>query len=169
MLTQIIKFLRVLASEASPMQISLAIALAMIAGFTPLFSLHNLLVIFVLLTFRINLAAFLLSLALFSGIAYLLDPVFHQLGSTLLHHESLQSTWTTMYNSSFWRIAHFNNTIVMGSLAVSLLAFVPMLLICNFLIKNYRSHVLVYLNNSKIVRFIQSSKLVTRLTSMAES
>lgn len=169
MLTQLIKLLKILASEASPMQISLGVALAMIAGFTPLFSLHNLLVVFILLTFRINLAAFLLALAFFSGIAYLLDPVFHQLGATILHNEALQPTWTTMYNSMFWRIASFNNTIVMGSLTVSLLAFLPLVLVANILIKQYRSNFLVFINKSNIVRYLQSSKLITRLSSMMES
>ena len=168
MITQFIKFLRVLASEASPLQISMGIALAMIAGLTPLFSLHNLLVIFVLLAFRINLAAFLLALALFSGLAYLLDPLFHSIGLSLLQQDTMQELWTNMYNSIFWRVANFNNTIVMGSLAITLLAFVPMMLIMNVLIKRYRSHVLVYLNNSKLASWLQSSKLVTRFTSLAE-
>ena len=168
MITQIIKFLRVLASEAEPVQISMGIALAMVAGLTPLFSLHNVLVIFVLLAFRINLAAFLLALAFFTGLAYLLDPVFHNVGLSILNHAAMQDTWTTMYNSTFWRVAHFNNTIVMGSLAITLLAFIPVVLIMNILIKRYRSHVLVYLKNSRIATWLQTSKLVTRFTSMVE-
>ena len=168
MITQFIKFLRILASEAAPIQISMGIALAMIAGLTPLFSLHNLLVIFVLFAFRINLAAFLLALAFFTGLAYLLDPVFHNVGLFILQYAEMQATWTNMYNSIFWRVAHFNNTIVMGSLVATLLAFIPMVLILNFLIKRYRTHILVYLNNSKIVSWLQSSKLVTRFTSMVE-
>lgn len=169
MITQLIKFLRVLGSEAAPIQISMAISLAMIVGFTPLLSLHNLLVIFVLLTFRVNLAAFLLAWALFSGMAYLLDPVFHQIGSSLLQNESLLATWTTMYNSVFWRVANFNNTILMGSLTVSLLAFLPLVLISNVLIKQYREHFLEFLRNSKIARYLQNSKLLTRFSSMMES
>jgi len=169
MITQIIKFLRVLGSEAAPIQISMAIALAMIVGFTPLLSLHNALVIFVLLTFRINLAAFLLAWALFSALAYLLDPSFHQIGLSLLQNESLQATWTTMYNSVFWRVANFNNTIVMGSLAVSLLAFIPLVVILNIFIKQYRSHILVFIKDSRIVRILQNSKLVTRFSSVMES
>ncbi len=169
MITQIIKFLRVLGSEAAPIQISMAIALAMIVGFTPLLSLHNALVVFVLLTFRINLAAFLLAWALFSALAYLLDPSFHHIGLSILQNESLQATWTTMYNSMFWRVANFNNTIVMGSLAVSLLAFIPLVVILNIFIKQYRSHILVFIKDSKIVKILQSSKLVTRLTSVVES
>ena len=169
MITQIIKFIRVLGSEAEPIQISMAVALAMIVGLTPMLSLHNLIVVFILLTFRINLAAFLLAWVLFSAMAYLFDPVFHQIGLSLLNNESMQATWTTMYNNMFWRIANFNNTIVMGSLVVSLLAFVPMLIIANVLIKQYRSNVLEYLSNSKVARFLQSSKLLTRFSSMMES
>lgn len=169
MITQIIKFIRVLGSESSPLQLSVAIGLAMIAGFTPLLSLHNLLVVFILLSFRINLAAFILALGVFSGLAYLLDPMFNSVGLSLLQNESMQATWTTMYNSTFWRVANFNNTIVMGSLVVSLVALVPVVLILNVFIKQYRSHILVFINNSKIARMLQSSKLVTRFTSMMES
>lgn len=168
MITQIIKFLRVLASEAAPIQISIGISLAMIAGLTPLVSLHNLLVVFVLLIFRINLAAFLLALALFSGLAYLLDPLFHSFGLSLLQHTTMQETWTGMYNSAFWRLTHFNNTIVMGSLVSTLLAFIPFVLIINVLIKRYRTHVLVYLQRSKLANWLQTSKIFTRLTSLSE-
>lgn len=169
MFTQIIKFLRVLGSEASPMQISVAISLAMIVGFTPLLSFHNILVVLILLSFRINLAAFLLALGLFSAIAYLLDPVFHNVGLSLLQNESLQATWVAMYNSVFWRLEHFNNTVVMGSLAISLLAFVPVILISNILIKQYRNHFIAFLKKSRIAKYLQTSKLVTRVSSIMES
>ncbi len=168
MITQILKILRVLASEDSPMQISLAIALAMVMGLTPLFSLHNFLVLIILLSFRINLAAFLLAWAFFSGLAYLFDPQFHGLGMTVLQHAALQNMWTEMYNSAFWRLTNFNNTIVMGSFITAMLAFIPMLLILNFLIRRYRSHVLVFLKKSKLVTWMQSSKMITRITSAME-
>ncbi|MCK5002742.1 MAG: TIGR03546 family protein [Gammaproteobacteria bacterium] len=168
MLTQIIKFIRVLGSEASPIQISMGIALAMIVGFTPLWSLHNLVVIFLLIILRINIGSFLLAWVFFSGVAYLLDPLFHSFGLSILQHEALHGTWTDMYNSTFWRVAHFNNTIVMGSLVISLLAFIPLVLLMNILIKRYRTHILTYIKKSKIATFLQSSKLVTRLSSMAE-
>ncbi|MDT8452393.1 MAG: TIGR03546 family protein [Gammaproteobacteria bacterium] len=168
MITQIFKILRVLASEDSPMQISIAIALAMVMGLTPLFSLHNLLVLIILLAFRINLGAFLLAWAFFSGLAYLLDPLFHSLGQFILQHPAMQDTWTEMYNSTYWRLANFNNTIVMGSFVTAMLAFIPMLLILNFLIRRYRSHVLVFLKKSRLVTWMQSSKMITRITSAME-
>ena len=48
-----------------------------------------------------------------------------------------------MYNNSFWRLTHYNNTVLLGSLVVSLVAFVPVFLLGNFLIRNYRSRVQV--------------------------
>jgi uncharacterized protein (TIGR03546 family) len=168
MFSQFIKFFRILSSETSPMQISMGIALAMIMGLTPLLNLHNLLVLFVLLIFRINLATFLLAWAFFSGMAYLLDPTFHTVGREILSNKDMLGQWTEMYNSTFWRVSHFNNTIVMGSLAISLAAFVPVVIISNILVRYYRSHLYIYLQNSKIVRFVQQSKLFTRIVSMVE-
>jgi len=168
MLSQIIKLLRVLSSETSPLQISAGFSLAMITGLTPLISLHNLFVIFILLIFKVNIAAFLLGLLFFSGMSFFLDSTFHQLGLAVLNSQYLNELWTHLYNISIWRISGFNNTITMGSLLISLAAFMPVLILSNYLIKRYRSHLLIYLNNSWLFRLIKSSKIVTRLISLAE-
>ncbi|MDH5765927.1 MAG: TIGR03546 family protein [Gammaproteobacteria bacterium] len=168
MFSQIIKLFRVLSSETSPMQISSAFALSMVTGLTPLLSLHNLFIIFLIFIFRVNVAAFLLGTAFFSAIAYLLDPAFHQLGHSILTHSALTDTWTALYNITTGRLSGFNNTIVMGSLAVSLIALLPVLIISNILIKYYRQHFMDYLNQSRLFRLVKSSKILTRLVSMAE-
>ena len=168
MFSQLLKLIRVLSSEASPLQISTGLALSMIMGLTPLFNLHNLLVIFFLLIFRVNIAAFLLGWAFFSGLAYLMDPLFHDLGKSILTYEALNPVWTEMYNSNLWRLSQFNNTIVMGSLVTSLIAFIPLIIIANLMVKNYRVHVLTYAQQSRIFMLLKSSKLITRLISMAE-
>ncbi|MDH5735536.1 MAG: TIGR03546 family protein, partial [Gammaproteobacteria bacterium] len=155
-------------SETSPMQISAAFALSMIAGLTPLISLHNIIVIFLLLIFRINLAAFILGLTFFTGMAYLLDPTFHKIGYSILSNQDLNGLWTELYNITIWRISGFNNTITMGSLFISLLAFLPVLILTHVLIKRYRTHILIHLDNSRIFRLLKSSKILTRLISMSE-
>ena len=127
MIAMLAKLLKMLNSEAEPHQISAGFCLAMIAGFTPLWSLHNLLVLFFALILRVNLSAFLLGWVVFSGVAYLLDPIFHALGYKILTIEGLTGLWTTLYNMPLFRLAHFNNTVLMGSLIVSLILFVPLL------------------------------------------
>ena len=145
------KLIRIIGSETEPGQISLGFAFALVAGFTPVVSLHNLLVLFLILVLRVNLSAFLLGLAFFSGMAYLLDPLFHRIGLAALTAGSLEGLWTALYNSTLWRLERFNNSIVMGSLIVSLLLFVPLYLVSNRLILKYREHFLAWVQKTKLV------------------
>lgn len=158
MLRQLAKLLKVLNSDSEPGQIGLAFSLAMVAGFTPLMSLHNLLVLLLVLVLRTNLAAFMLGLVFFTSFAYLLDPLFHILGVQALTAEALNPMWTSLYNNSLARLANFNNTVVMGSLIISLLLFAPLLLTANLLIRKYRQHVLNWVNKSRIMHFFKASK-----------
>jgi uncharacterized protein (TIGR03546 family) len=151
------KFLKVLNSNAEPLEISLGFCLAMIAGLTPLMSLHNLVVLFAVLILRVNLSAFLLGLALFSGIAYALDPLFHRIGLAVLTASPLENLWTSLYNSTLWRLDHFNNSIVMGSLLASISLFVPAFWLFNLLIRKYRAHVLVWVMKTRFMQMMTAS------------
>ncbi len=159
MLRAVAKLLRVLNSDADPGQISLGICFAMVAGLTPFLSLHNLIVLLLVLTLRVNLSAFLLGLALFSGIAYILDPVFHTIGLTLLTSSLFKGVWTLLYNSTIWRLEGFNNTIVAGSLAFSIILFIPLLLILNLVIRRYREHLLKWVEKTRVMKFFKATKL----------
>lgn len=154
MIRSVYKLLQVISSETEPGQISLGFAFALIAGFTPLANLHNLLVLFLILVLRVNLSAFFLGLAFFSGIAYLLDPVFHRIGLAVLTAGPLEGLWTALYNSTLWRLERFNNSIVMGSLLLSLLLFVPLYLVSNRLIVKYREHFLAWVQKTKLVHVL---------------
>ncbi|MBL1276683.1 MAG: TIGR03546 family protein [Ectothiorhodospiraceae bacterium] len=161
MLNTLATFLKILNSETRPTQISLALAFSLIVGFTPLFSLHNLLVILLVLVIRVNLAAFFFGFSLFSGIGYLLDPLFHEFGQLVLNNESMNPLWVSLYNSTVWRLERFNNTIVMGSLLISLVLFIPFVLITNYLLTKYRTSLLQWINRIRIVQTIKDSKLIT--------
>ena len=168
MITILAKLLKMLNSEADPHQISAGFCLAMITGFTPLWSLHNLLVLFLILIFRVNLSAFLLGWALFSGIAYLLDPMFHALGYKILTAGALTGLWTALYNMDLFRLANFNNSLVMGSLVVSLALFVPLLLILNLIIQKYREHILAWVRKTRLAQIVNSSRLFSIYKTLSE-
>lgn len=167
MIRAIIKLLRVLNSEAAPAQIGLALAFAMIVGLTPLWSLHNLAVLLLALVLRVNLSAFLLGTAFFSGLAYLLDPLFHRVGLAVLTAPSLEGLWTGRYNSTLWRIERFNNSIVMGSLLVSLALFVPTVLALNWTIRQYRARVLARVKRLRVVQALTATKFAQMYRSYA--
>jgi uncharacterized protein (TIGR03546 family) len=152
------KVLKILNSESNPGQISLALCLAMFAGFTPFWSIHNFVVIFLVLILRVNLSAFLLGLAVFSGLAYLLDPLFHRIGLALLTADSLRGFWTTLYNSTFWRLTRFNNSILMGSFIFSLVLFFPLYFLINLAIEKYRVHFLGWVRKTRLMQALTASK-----------
>lgn len=159
MLTMFAKLIKVLNSESAPGQISMAFCLAVAMGFTPLFSLHNLIVLFLVLFLRVNLTGFILAWIVLSALAYLMDPLFSWLGVTLLTADPLEGLWTALYNITLWRLEKFNNSIVMGSLLISLVLFVPLFFLFNILILRYREHVLAWIQKTRIAQMIKATKL----------
>ncbi|MBM4132201.1 MAG: TIGR03546 family protein [Nitrospira sp.] len=158
MLRMLARLLAVLNSETHPGQISLGFCFAMVAGLTPFLSLHNLLVLLLVLAIRVNLSAFLLGLTVFSGLAFGLDPLFHRIGLSVLTQDTLEGLWTALYNSTFWRLEHFNNSIVMGSLLFSLVSFAPLYVLSNFAIRRYRAHVLAWVEKTRVMQFLKASR-----------
>ena len=159
MVRAIARLLRVLNSESEPSQISLAFCFSMVAGLTPFASLHNLLVLLMVLLFRVNLSTFILGLVFFSGVAYVFDPLFHSIGLTVLTASALEGLWRSLYNMTLFRLAAFNNSVVMGSLLVSVALFIPLYLLSNQMIVRYREHVLVWVNKSRIMQAFKATKL----------
>ncbi|MFY9397399.1 MAG: TIGR03546 family protein [Desulfomonilia bacterium] len=166
MLYLLARILNVLNAENDPSQVSLAFSLSMIAGLTPLMSLHNLVVVFLVLFLRVNLSAFFVGLAMFSAIAYLFDPLFHILGLAILSAEPLKGLWTWMYNVPVFRIARFNNTIVMGSLVVSLVLFVPVFFLSKAGILRYRARFLDWMTRTRLAQAIKASTFYKVYTSL---
>lgn len=158
MLTMLAKLLKTLNSEASPSQISLAFVLGMILGFTPLWSVHNIIIVFLALVLRINLTGFILAWGVFSGFAYLLDPLFIALGESLLTNPDLNATWSSLYVSDAWRVTRFNNTLVLGSLVASLVMVIPLFLVFNLLIKQYRERVFAWVQKSRVMQVLKANK-----------
>ncbi len=159
MLKQIAKFIKILNSEADPNQIALALCLAMIAGLTPLSSPHNILVLLLVLVLRVNLASFILGLGIFSGFAWIFDGSFHKLGLNLLQQPGLEQLWTNMYNSDFWILSGFNNTVLLGSLIVSLILFIPLYALSLYLIKKYRERVVAWAKKTKFMQIMKGTKI----------
>lgn len=152
------KLLRALNSETDPAQISLALCFALIMGLTPLFSLHNLVVLFLVLVLRVNLSTVIAATVVFSGVAYLLDPLFHVIGLAALTAEGLTGFWTGLYNTTWFRFGHLNNSVVMGSLIASLVLFIPVFFVGNLLIRRYRDHLLAWVNRLKVVQLVKGSR-----------
>jgi uncharacterized protein (TIGR03546 family) len=159
MIRQIAKLLRILNSETAPINISIGICFGMVVGFTQMWSIHNIIILFIVLFLRVNLSAFILGTLVFKSLSFLLIGVFHQIGLSLLTADFYNKIGTYLYNITFWKFDRINNTIIAGSILVSILGFLPMLLLLNFLIKKYRKHILSYVRKTKIAKAMMSSDL----------
>lgn len=116
---------RALHSEGTPGQLAAGIALGSILGLTPLVNIHNAVVFALLVLLNVSFAGGMLGWALFVPLGFMLDPLFHWIGRTLLLDvPSLTPVWTSLYNMPVAPLTNFNNTVVLGSLVFAL-ALVP--------------------------------------------
>ncbi|MER2491904.1 TIGR03546 family protein [Catenovulum sediminis] len=158
MLTQIVKLFIALNSENSPKQISYAFALGMLIGLTPLFSLHNLLVLLVAFLVRVHLGSFFVSWTLFSLLGLLFESAFAQIGEYLLTATSLHPVWQSLYQFTLFKLAHLHHTVTLGSLLIALLLFVPLTIGVQFLVVKYRVHVMAFVVKLKVVQMLKGSR-----------
>lgn len=149
LLKQIINLIRLLHSDTGQSQIAAGLAYGVFLGFAPFLSLQTVLVLFVVFLFRVQLGAVFVSAFFFKFIAFLLDPAADPIGRMLLENPSFRPLWITMYNVPLLPMTRFNNSIVLGSFAISLI-------LCPVLYFVFKSLVIKY--QTTMVRRFESSK-----------
>ena len=156
----LVKIFKILRSDASPTQISAGFIIGMIIGLTPFWTLHNLILIILVIILSVNIGSVLLSFIIFSAIGYLFDPLFHHLGYFLLVEiEVLKGLWTTLYNLPVIALSRYNNTVVMGSLLVALILTIPLFFLIKRGVIYYRENIDTKMQKWKIVKVIKGSKI----------
>jgi len=160
------KIFRALNSSGKAWQLSGAVILAMFAGFLPSNTLILLDILFLALIINVNFGLFILFSVIFSGIGYLFDPIFESIGYSTLTNESLSGLFTSLYNSTLFRWSSFNYTLVTGSLIVSAILSIPMLLILNRLVTVYRQEIGIKLNEWRLTRWMKLFNEEVKTTSL---
>ena len=152
---------KALHSEGTPGQVAAGIALGSILGFTPLFSLHNLLVVALIFLLNVSLPGAALGWAIATPLGFALDPAFDALGRwLLLSVPALTPLWTALANTPLVPLTNFNNSVVLGSLVTALVLFAPIYLGSRWGVRRYRETLGERVRNSKLYRAITASRLV---------
>lgn len=159
LLNQIFQLIKMLNSEVGTNQIAAGLSLGFAMGMSPLLSLQGILILLLILIFRVQFGAASLSAFFFSFVAYLLDPIFHTIGETVLYAESLQDFWTALYNMPLVPLTKFNNTVVMGSGIVGLILFIPLFFVFRILVVKYREKIVAKFKETKIWKSFQLTSL----------
>ncbi len=156
-LKQLFNFIKLLNSDTGLNQLSAGIVCGFILGLSPVFSLQTILVIFVIFFFRVQIGAAFVASFFFAMIAYLLDPLFHQVGCYILEMNSLRGLFITLYNVPLVPFTKFYNSVVMGAGIVSIL-FAPLIFfLSKILINKYRITVVEGMKETKIYLLIRST------------
>ncbi len=158
-LKQIFALFKVLNSDKGENQIAAGIACGLILGFAPGFSPQTLLVIFILFFFRIQIGAALAASFLFALIAYVLDPLFHSIGSMILEIEALTGLFTTLYNMPIVPFTKFYNSVVMGAGVLSIILFPIMFFVSRLLIQKYKIKVVAKFQETKFWKAVKATSL----------
>lgn len=157
-LKQFFSFIKLLNSDTGNISLALGMTCGFILGMTPVLSLHSLIIFLVLFFFRIQIGAALVSAFFFKFFAYLLDPVFHSIGSMVLEIESFASIYTQLYNMPLIPYTRFNNSIVMGSAVVTFTLSPIVFVLSQYLIIKYREKVVSRFKDTKTWKYIQATK-----------
>lgn len=159
LIKQFINLIRLLHSDTGQAQIAAGLAFGVFLGFAPFLSLQTVLVLFVVFIFRVQLGAAFLSAFFFKFVAFLLDPVADPIGRFLLENQSLRPIWTSMYNVPLLPMTRFNDSIVLGSFALSILLCPALYFVFKKMIIKYQSSVVQKFEASKAWKLFKTTKL----------
>ena len=154
------KIVKILRSAATPKQIAAGFVFGMIIGLTPFWTLHNFILIVLLIILNINIGTAILSFVIFSAIGFLLYPLYSPLGYFMLVDVNfLNGLWTFLYNFPLIALSKYNNTVVMGSLIISLVLILPVFILIKKGVISYRENIDSKMQKWKIVQVVKGSKI----------
>lgn len=151
---------KTLHSDGSPGQIAFGMALGAALGLTPIANIHNLLIVVLLAVLNVSFAAGLLAWAVFVPVGFLLDPVFNRVGRLfLVDLEGLRPLWTVWDNTPVLALTNFNNTVVLGSLVVWIVLFIPIYYAARVGVVRYRATIGARVKNSRAYKLLEASQV----------
>ena len=169
MIKAFVKLIHVLSSNTAPGEIAHAVSCGVILGFLPK---DNLMwyVLFVFIIFlRIQRSVLTLSLLVATLLTALLDPYFDELGVWVLTRKDLIPLYYKLLNIPFVAFTKFHNSVVMGSLIIGLLCYIPVYILTRLFIFVWRVFFASKMKNAKITKLVgQIMKQVPLLEKIAE-
>lgn len=166
MFSYILKFLKSLSSNSHPGEIAHAVCIGLILGFLPKDNAFWYILMVFFLFIRINQGSLLLFTLIFGLIAHNFDPKFHELGYYILTLPALTPTFSALLDIPFVAFTKFNNTIVMGSLAASLMCYIPLYGISRIFIKYWRAFLAPAVRKTKLITFLSKLPIIQKIGEM---
>ncbi|QTQ12192.1 TIGR03546 family protein [Treponema parvum] len=166
MIRYIIKLFKALNANTNPNEIAHAFGIGFMLGLMPKTNLLWYLLFIFFLLLRINKGAYFLILLLFSFAAPVFDPLLNSLGYAVLKFAPLEGLFATLLDIPFVGFTRFNNTIVMGSLVLGIIAYVPMFILGRLFIVFWRKVITPKIKQNPIMKAFYKIPLVGKIKSL---
>jgi len=168
MLKAIVRLFKSLNSNAHPGEIAHAVCLGFLLGLMPKDNALWILVFVFCFFLRINKGALIIFTALFALIAPLFDSLLDTIGYFVLTLTPASPVFRTLLDVPFVAFTHFNNTIVMGSIVLAVIVYIPLYIISRIIVRLWRTAVVPKIVNSKIYIAFMKMPLIEKIVSTAQ-
>jgi uncharacterized protein (TIGR03546 family) len=169
MIKGIAQFIAALNGNLKPGQIASGFAWGVLFGLVPAGNFFWIALFVVAFFFRHHHGSKILVMAIIKVLGFAIAPLLDALGWEILHIESLQELFTTMYNMPFVPFTGFNNTLVAGGLAAGIALWIPIYFIIRQLVPLYRNGLGPKIRNLKLIQNITKAPLISTILNTARS
>jgi uncharacterized protein (TIGR03546 family) len=147
-------------SNKKTSQVALAISFAFLLALIPKANLFWISLFTLTFFLKINQAVEMVFLAVFSMLLDFLDIFLDKIGFAILTVPSLGDFFTRLFNTPFFFLTKYYNSIVMGGLVVGLVMFVPIYFLAKYLVDIYRDKVREKIANNKFVKAVSKQPIL---------
>ena len=166
MIAPVVKLFKALNTNSHPGEIAHAASIGILLGLVPKDNaLWYILFVFFLFV-RIHKGTLVLSILLGTLIAPFFDPLFDELGYTVLTFEAFKPAYGNLLELPFVAFTKFNNTIVAGSVTASLILYIPVYILTRFLVFIWRKFVAPALSQNKLVQVLYKTPLIAKIAGL---
>ncbi len=146
------KLIALLNSNRRAVEIGAAVAFGLWLALLPSVNLIFIALALVLFTVKVNLGMAIISFFVLSLVTPLLDPALDVLGFWLLTPQALVGFYSRLYALPVVPFTRFNDTLVAGGFVAGALLFVPVTLLADHLVRQYREVVYARIADSRLVK-----------------
>jgi uncharacterized protein (TIGR03546 family) len=169
MFKAIVRLFKSLNSNSHPGEIAHAVCLGFLLGLMPKDNALWAIVVVFCLFLRINKGALILLTALFALLSPFFDSLLDTIGYVVLMLQQAVPVYRNLLDIPFVAFTKFNNTIVMGSIALAIAAYIPLYIISRLIVRLWRTVAAPKITNSKLYTAIIKLPLVEKITSIAHA
>jgi uncharacterized protein (TIGR03546 family) len=165
----IAQFIAALNGNLKRGQIAAGFAWGFLFGIVPAGNFFWIVFFIISFLFRHHHGSKILVMALVKALFFALAPLTDVLGWEILHLESLQELFTTMYNMAFVPFTGFNNTLVAGGVAAGVALWLPLYFIVRALVPVYRKNLAPKIRESGLARNINKVPFLSTIFNAVRS